>query len=78
MVRTGRDHLFHKEREIEEKGQVEERRVKEIAAQKAVRMQSACGGSRAGASGGRGGGRGRRLGEARSQHSEPEPANIGK
>ena len=83
MVRTGRDHLFHKEREIEEKGRVEERRVKKIAAQKAARMQSARGGSRAGANGGSRvgkstGGEGGGLGEAGSQHSELEPANIDK
>ena len=58
MVRTGRNHLLHKERETGEKGRVEERRVKEIAAQKAARMQSASGGSRAGACGGREGGKG--------------------
>ena len=52
MVETGRDHLLHQERVIEEKGRVEERRVKEIAAQKATRMQSASGGSREGASDG--------------------------
>ena len=50
-METGRDHLLHKERRIEEKGWVEERRVKKIAAQEATRMQSASGGSRAGASG---------------------------
>ena len=52
MVGMGRDHLLHKEREIEGKGRVEERRVKEIAAQKAARMQSASGDSREGASDG--------------------------
>ena len=48
----GHDHLLHKEREIEEKGRVEERRVTEIAAQKAARTQSASGDSQEGASDG--------------------------
>ena len=84
MVGVGHDHLLHKEREIEEKGRVEDRRVKEIAAQKAVRIQSASGESREGANDGSqvgkstGGGGGGGLGEAGSQHSELEPANISK
>ena len=48
----GRNRPLHKEGESEEKGWVEERRVKQIATQKAARMQSASGGSRAGAGGG--------------------------
>ena len=87
------DYLLQKEKEAEEKERVEEQRVREIAARKAARKQSASdatgGGSQASASGGswvgksRGGvGRavvgGRELGEAGSQHSELEPANIGK
>ena len=52
MVGTGRDHLLHKKREIEEKGRVEERKVKGVAAQKAARMQSASSSSREGTSDG--------------------------
>ena len=63
-METGRDHLLHKERRIEEKGWVEERRVKKIAAQEATRMQSASGGSRAGASDGS------RVGESTGEGSE--------
>ena len=87
------DYLSQKEKEAEEKEWVEEQRVREVAARKAARKQSASGaiggGSQASASGGsrvgksRGGvgravGGGRELGEAGSQRSELEPANIGK
>ena len=86
------DYLSQKEKEAE-KERVEEQRVREIAPRKAARKQFASGatggGSQARASGGgqvgtsRGGvgravGGGRELGEAGSQRSELEPANIGK
>ena len=88
MVGTGRNHLLHKGGETEEKGRVEERRVKEIATLKAARAWPASSGSRVQAVVARkaqvvvagwgsrwegGGG-----GEAGSQHSELESANIGK
>ena len=78
------DYLLQKGRVAEEKERVEEQRIKEIAARKAARTQSASGGSQVGASGGSrasasGSGRvGKSTGGTEGQCSELEPANTGK